>query len=393
MRILHVIPSVSELSGGPATAIFPMCRALQEEGFDVVVLTTKAGLRDHEIPVGRIANYRGVPSIFFQSGMGESFKYSRPLALWLNANIRQFSLAHIHAVFNHSSIATAQACTNAGIPYVIRPLGTLDPWSMKQKPLRKRIFWHLFGKRVVQSAAAVHYTTQAEKLATEGWSGLNHGKVIALGVEPKRSGSGSRSKLAQHFPALAEDPYVLVLSRLHPKKGLEVLLDAFLAVSQAPKFARWRLVIAGDGPADYILKLKSIVGLSSQGERVLFTGWLDGERKTEVLSGASLLALPSRQENFGLCVIEALSHSVPVLLSPQVNLADEIVLANAGWIATVDKDVLAARLTEALSDEQVLRTRGCAGEELSRRYSWQNAAKQMADLYREVIRNGGTNLH
>ena len=372
MRVLHVIPSVSERSGGPAIAIIPMCRALMREGIEVLLVTTDAGLPGTN---GDVVEYKGVPSRFFHSQWGESFKYSRPMASWLNTNMRNFGLAHIHAVFNHSSVAAARACRDAGVPYVIRPLGTLDPWSMTQKSLRKRLFWQVSGKVMLQRAAAVHYTSEAEKLSTEEPLGLNHGKVIALGTET----SITSYNLADHFPELAGDPYVLVLSRLHPKKGLDVLIDAFQSLGE--KFSRWRLVLAGDGPSEYVSRLKNKV----VGDRILFTGWLEGERKEAVLGGASLLVLPSYQENFGLCVMEALAHSVPVLVSPNVNLATEIAAANAGWIATIDKDALAAKLGEALSDEEELARRGRAGRQLSQKYSWENAGRDLAKLYRDVF--------
>ena len=141
------------------------------------------------------------------------------------------------------------------------------------------------------------------------------------------------------------------MSRLHQKKGLEVLLDAFLSLLEDRRYARWRLVIAGDGPSDYVLKLKGKVESSSQRERIMFTGWMEGEKKGALLGGASLLVLPSYQENFGLCVMEAMCHSVPVLVSPHVNLAEEIDTAGAGWVAPVEKDALAATLAHALKDD------------------------------------------
>ncbi|HXC68717.1 MAG TPA: glycosyltransferase [Pyrinomonadaceae bacterium] len=379
MRVLHVIPSVAERSGGPAIAIVPMCRALKQEGIEVLLVSTSAGV-DHD---ESLYEYKGIPAKFFPTQLGDSFKYSRPLSSWLSANIEQFDVAHIHAVFNHSSIAAAHVCRKARVPYVVRPLGTLEPWSMTQKSLRKRVFWQVSGKGMLRRAAAVHYTTDAEKLSTERLLGLNHGKVIALGIET--TASASHAKLEQHFPELASEPYMLVLSRLHPKKGLDVLIDAFLALVQVEKFAHWRLVIAGDGPEAYVLKLKAMAGSSAQRDRIVFTGWLDGEEKDAVLGGASLLVLPSHQENFGLCVMEALSHSVPVLVSPHVNLAEEIVLANAGWIATVDKDALISRLAEALGDEEERVRRGLAGKQLSQKYSWDTAAKSLIDLYKQVV--------
>ena len=383
MRVLHVIPSVDERSGGPATAIVPMCRALMQEGVEVLLLSTTAGL-PAEMVRGEVLDHKGVPAIFFQSQLGESFKYSRPLSSWLRSNIHNFGLAHIHAVFNHSSVAAAHVCQKFGVPYVVRPLGTLDPWSMTQKSLRKRLFWQVSGRGIMGGAAAVHYTSEAEKASTESSLGLNQGRVIPLGVEVVSNSAGER----------ARDRYILVLSRLHPKKGLDVFVDAFLSLVEMPQFAEWRLVIAGDGPVEYVSMLKAKA--SSRRDKITFTGWIDGDEKNAVLSGASLLVLPSRQENFGLCVMEAMAHSVPVLVSPNVNLAVEIAAANAGWIVPLDKIALAEKLAEALSDPEELTRRGLAGLQLSQKYAWENSARELADLYQTLIQkrnNGGAHVH
>lgn len=379
MKVLHVIPSVDERSGGPATAIVPMCRALMQQGIEVLLLSTTAGLQA-EITHGEVLDHKGVPAIFFQSQLGESFKYSRPLSSWLRANIQNFGLAHIHAVFNHSSVAAAHVCQKSGVPYVIRPLGTLDPWSMTQKSLRKRLFWQISGRGIMDRAAAVHYTSEAEKVSTETSLGLNHGRVIPLGVEASSNSTGKH----------AGEPYVLVLSRLHPKKGLDVLVDAFLSLVQKPQFAQWRLVLAGDGPVEYVAMLKAKAGGD---DRITFAGWVEEDEKQAILNGASLLVLPSHQENFGLCVMEALAQAVPVLVSPNVNLAAEISAANAGWIAPVDKTALAQTLAEALADKDELARRGREGRQLSLSYSWENSARELAGLYRAVIEHGSTNVH
>ena len=167
-----------------------MCRALMQQGIEVLLLSTSDGL-SHDG-----AEYKGVPAIFFPPQFGASFKYSHPLTAWLRSNIKNFDLAHIHAVFNHSSVAASQACRKARVPYIIRPLGTLDPWSMTQKSLRKRLFWQLSGKTMLRDASAVHYTSEVEKLSTEGLLGLNHGKVIALGIQEKSNGNAGRMFLS-----------------------------------------------------------------------------------------------------------------------------------------------------------------------------------------------------
>ena len=370
MKVLHVIPSVAERSGGPATAIVPMCRALQAEGIDVVLLATSHGLTQTSADSNL---YKGVPARFFPMQVGESFKYSRPLARWLDGNVRDFDLVHVHAVFNHASVAAAKACRRFGVPYVVRPLGTLDPWSMKQKAARKRIFWSLAGKRMMQGSAAVHYTAAGEKTATEESLGINHGQVIALGVEV--DGSSPAKKAAEYLPALAGFKYVLLLSRLDPKKGAEILIDAFRSLIHD----EWRLVIAGDGAGEYVSSLKQ---RASGSEKIVFTGWVEGEQKEVLLREASLFALPSRQENFGLSVMEAMARGVPVLVSPQVNLAREIEAANAGWV--VERDALSDGLATVLADESERARRGEAAREFARAFSWQRTARELAELYRQI---------
>ena len=378
MRVLHVIPSVAERSGGPATAIVPMCRALRDAGMDVLLVTTNEGLSNAD----RLAEYKGVPARFFPVQLGASFKYSRPLAAWLKNNAPTFDVVHVHAVFNHASVAAGGACRSAAVPYVMRPLGTLDPWSMKQKPVRKRVFWAMSGRKMLQRSAAVHYTAQAEKEATEKFLGMNHGCVIPLGVEADRvpgDDLAASDRLGEWFPALASQRYVLFLSRLAQKKGLDVLIESFVSLVRRPEFGSWRLVIGGDGPREYVAALKE---KAANSHRIIFTGWVEGEQKEVLLRNAALLALPSRQENFGFCVLEAMARGVPVLLSPQVNLAREVEAADAGWI--VERDELTAGLGAALTDESSRTRRGEAAQVFAQRYSWKKTAADLIDLYEEV---------
>jgi len=386
MRVLHVIPSVSERSGGPGLAIVPMCRALQEQGTEVLVATTDDGLNGEQISMGTPVNYKGIRAIFFPAQLGNSFKYSRPLTVWLNANVRDFPLVHIHAVFNHASIAAARACRKQDVPYIVRPLGTLDPWSMKQKSLRKKVSWHAGIKTMLINAAAIQYTTRGEQQAVEDSLGLNHGVVVPLGVEIQSIQDSLTAKLlTEQFPSLHDRRYVLVLSRLHPKKALEVLLEAFLSLVKHAEFQDWRLVLAGEGPGDYVALLKQRVAEELAGDFVVFPGWLNGEQKEAALRDASLLALPSHHENFGLCVMESLACGVPVLISPHVNLAPEIEAASAGWIAEVNEAAIKQTLAAALSSKAERLARGRNGKQLALNYAWPNIANQLRQVYSEII--------
>ena len=379
MRILHVIPSVAAISGGPAQALIPMCRELSAQHVEVLVVTTDAEMSSKATTRTTI-DYKGVPTIFFPSRWGRSFKFSNSLSTWLNQNVQEFDAVHIHAVFNHACVAAARACRDNKVPYIIRPLGTLDPWSMKQKRFRKHLFWRLRGEEMLRSAAAVHYTTRAEQEAVEQTLQLNHGHVIPLGIDTAQGTTHSRrAELAKQLPDLNGHPYLLVLSRIHPKKGLDVLIDAFSEVTSSSRFSNWRLVIAGDGPDDYVSRLRQ-----KAGTRVLFPGWVDGENKNRLLQHASLLVLTSYQENFGLCLLEAMACAVPVLVSPHVNLAEEIQSAGAGWVSHVDGRALENALSDALGNDKERIERGIAGQQLSKRFTWNNTATQLVQLYSSI---------
>jgi glycosyltransferase involved in cell wall biosynthesis len=244
---------------------------------------------------------------------------------------------------------------------------------MSQKPFRKRVMWRVAVKRMLDGAAAIHYTTADEQRLAEGSLALGRGVVVPLGVEiepsPKRAQPGS-------------DPYVIALNRLHPKKNIELLLSVFLSITKAPGLGHWKLVIAGDGEPDYVERLRRIAKERGAGERVIFTGWLDGAKRLSALRGASLLALISHQENFGLAAVEALACGVPVIVSRAVNLASKIEESNAGWITPLDEDSISHALSAALSNPDELRRRGEAGFELARRdYSWASIADSLVALY------------
>ena len=353
-----------------------MCRALEEQGTEVMIACTDHGVANHRPQQAQC--YREVNTMFFPSQWGDSFKYSRPFTRWLKEHVSSFDVVHIHAVFNHACVAAARACFKQRVPYVVRPLGTLSPWGMSQKWLRKSVFWQLAGKQMLGRAAAVHYSAMAEKTATEGSLGLNHGCVIPLGITLESNGiaSAELTKLG---------PYILVLSRLHPKKGLDVFIDAFLSLIRNPEFAGWRLLLAGEGPADYVELLRDKVRARQGEQSVTFVGWLEGERKYAYLQNAALLSLPSYYENFGLCVMEAMACGVPVLVSRHVNLAADIKQAEAGWVTEVDRHALEESLAEALRSTEERSKRGLAGKRLASQFTWPNVATQLNHLYLQLI--------
>ncbi|TME96115.1 MAG: glycosyltransferase [Chloroflexi bacterium] len=395
MKVLHVIPAVAPRYGGPSQAVLGMGCALMQHGVEVLIATTDADGRGHLPAVlGVPQEYQGVPVIFFPRQWSEAFKYSRPLAAWLAAHVSEFSVLHIHAVFSHASLAAAAACRQRDVPYLVRTLGTLDPWSLRQKPMRKRLLWHLGARRMMDGAAAVQYTTRAEQRLVEHHLGLRRGVVIPLGIDQASyTAPVDLAQFSARHSGLNQHPYILVLGRLHPKKGVEALIAAFLRATRNEGLHDWRLVVAGDGDEGYVAHLRRIAREQSGGERVVFTGWVAGAEKLAVLRGAAVLALPSHQENFGLVVVEALSCGVPVLVSPHVNLADDIQAAGAGWVVPLDAPRLEAGLVEVMALPEERQCRGSAGRDLAARFSWPQVAAELTQLYRRVERTESRCAH
>ena len=385
-----MISTVAPRYGGPSQAVIEMTHALSRAGLKLLIATTDAdGPGGHlSVALGTLSTFRDSPVIFFRRQWSESFMVSLPLAGWIRDHVAEFDAVHLHGVFTYACLVAASACRRQGVPYVVRPLGTLDLWSRRQKPLRKWVMWQLAARRMLSGAAAVHYTSAEERADVEARLGLRRGVVIPLGVDERL---GDCQECAGQFrseqPLLGNHPYVLVLCRIHPVKRLELCLDAFIDVTNEPAYRDWHLVIAGGGDVDYTASLVGRATGRGAAERIHFTGWLDGTAKQGALSGASLLMLASQHENFGVSVAEALICGVPVLVSDQVQLVPEIAAAGAGWVTPVSQVAVASALREALGDRTERLRRGEAGHLLAlERYSWRRVAADLERLYESVTR-------
>ena len=378
MRVLHVIPSVAPRYGGPSYAVAGYCRALAARGIDPVIATTNAdGDGVLPVPTGRATDYQGLETWFFPRH-GEAFKYSPMLARWLRACVHEFDLVHIHAVFSHSSVAAGRACRARRVPYIVRPLGSLDPWSLSRQAWKKRLLMSSAVGTLLSRAAGIHYTTEDERRLAQGVAGSAPSKVIPLGVD-------DALLAAEVMPATARQTRVLALCRLHPKKQLELLIQSFHDVSRAPGLAGWTLVIAGSGDAAYAEKLKQLAQKGPAAARITFHAWVEGEAKAKLLRESALFAAPSHQENFGLGALEALACGVPVILTPGVNIATDVAEASAGWLADATADGLGDVLRRAMLDQADRVRRSANARQFAQAYSWDRAAMALSQWYSDII--------
>ena len=377
MRILHVIPSVAPRYGGPSYAVLGFCRALRARGVETLIATTNAdGHGELPVRIGVPTTYEGVDAVFF-SRRGEAFKYSGALARWLGQNVAGFDVVHIHAVFSHPSLAAGRACRARGVPYVVRPLGTLDPWSLTQRAWKKRVLLATSVRTLVARASAMHFTAADEHRLAAPVAGSVPGVVIPPGVD-------DRYLAARPLPMAERDRRIVALARLDPKKRLDALIRAFHVVASMPGLTDWRLTIAGDGPADHRAALLQLARSGPASERIEFPGWIDGDDKQGLLGRSAIFALPSHQENFGMALVEAMACGVPAVVSASVNLSPDVARVRAGWVADDTDAGLADTLRSAMSDEGERGRRALAARDLAAQFTWAAAAEQLEALYASV---------
>jgi len=390
MKILHIIPAIAFRYGGPSKAVINICGVLKKNNIECDIATTNAdGKGSLDIELGKIVNYQNISTIFFSRNFSEAFKYSSSLAKWLERNIVNYDLAHIHAVFSHSTIAASKSCIKNKVPYIIRPLGSLDPWSLKQKRILKTILWKIFIKKLFDESSGIHYTTNSEMdLANKFYNENGKGFVIPLGVDRDLNNHKTDNSFSDKYSFLKDNPYILILSRIHKKKGLELFIECFMNIVSRSEYKNWKLVIAGDGDGDYIKKIHKIISDLLANDKIYMTGWVNNSEKYFLLENSNLLAMPSHQENFGLSLIEAMSLGIPVLISEFVNTAKDIKEANAGWIVGLNRVAIENKLIEVFDNEKERLKRGRNGINLvNSKYNWSNIGKELIEIYKSIISN------
>lgn len=385
MKVLHIIPSISTLRGGPSVAALEMAAAQRHLGIDAAILTTNDDGPDINpaMPLGKWFEQDGVPVLAFarwSPGLAplREFAISPGLNRWLASHIANYQLLHVHALFSWPSTTAMAMARREGIPYVISTIGQLNHWSMGQKPGRKRLFLRLIERRNLLGAAALHFTTKDEQDQARGLGLRTPTWVIPLGVHLPPTFSQPEAK--------SERPTIfLFLSRIHPKKQLEHLIEAFAQMQHRMPTATWQLRIAGDGEPSYLRSIQQQIVELGLENRCQWLGFLEGQAKWQALQSADWFVLPSASENFGIAAIEALAAGTPPILSPDVAVAADIAAASAGRITSAEPQALAQVLEAALGGPPP-EMRAAARSLASTHYSWPAIAAQFHQAYAGVVR-------
>ena len=329
---MHTLdPSV----GGVAAAVLALSRGLARRGhkLDVVVL-------DEPDVVAAVAD-RGPADNITVHALGSgltSYRYSRTLWPWLRQHGGDYDRVIVNGIWQYLSFAAWRRYAGSSVPYYVFPHGMLDPWFKETFPLKhlkKWLYWPWAEYRVLRDAAAVIFTAEEERFRARKsfWLYRCREKVSPLGVEAPLISSNAKSEFLSRYPQLQNSRNFLFLGRLHPKKGCDILLEAFARFRSNDSIS---LILAGPDQVGWESDLRRQVTRLNLTNRVVFTGMLEGSMKQGAFASAEAFVLPSHQENFGISVVEALAVSVPVLISNRVNIWREIEADRAGYVESDD---------------------------------------------------------
>jgi glycosyltransferase involved in cell wall biosynthesis len=379
-------------------ALPAMARALAARGIQVDVATTDddgPGRRLKDMPQGVPVEQEGFRVLYFPK-QTEFYKVSIPLLNWLCRNVTKYDVVHVHAVFSFSTLAAGWACWLRRVPYIVRPLGVLNAWGMNnRRRWIKTLSFRLLDKQLLDHASAIHYTSaqEADEAARLGLRARP--VVIPLGMDlGPFSSLPSPELFTARFPETAGRPIILFLSRLDPKKNVELLLEAMARLGSEesnlirpnPTESAPLLVIAGSGAPVYVAELKARALALGLEKEVIWVGHLDGDMKLAALAAATVYVLPSHSENFGVALLEALAAGSPCVSTPGVALAVEAANEEAVLLSEADPQKLAEMLKRLLSNPSERHALGVAAAQMAQtKYSSAAASESLDSLYASII--------
>lgn len=386
VRILHVIDSLDPRCGGPPAVVLRLAAAQAGRtdsasilsyrtpgGDDRVTASMKAIPGMDRVPVVLVDRERGLVSRI----AGGSLK------AWCRQHLASWDVVHIHGVWDPAVRASAAEARRQGVPYVLVPHASLDPWAMRQTPMKrikKALAMAVQVRSLFNGATFVHSLNDAESAGIRT-AGIHAPlEIVPNGIFPEEIRVFPEpGRFRAAHPELGSDPFILFLSRIHVKKGLDFLVAAYdVAARQSPSL---RLVIAGPDDGE-LGRLKADIAARGIGDRVHVIGPVFGLDKYSALVDASAFCLPSRMEGFSVAILEALACRCPVIISPQCNFP-EVARNGAGIEVELDAAKIADAMLGLLRDPEKGRSMAARGRTLVEgHYTWPSIAATLDKTYR-----------
>lgn len=355
MKVIHVIASIDKSTGGPARSVPQTCIELAKLGIEIEIITQKS---ENPVPTPNLPNLK----ISFKS-ISQLYRYGKQLSK------KNIDLIHIQHIWTPYVNVMGYWAKKKKIPYLITPRGMLEPWIMNRNPWKKKLAMLLYQNKIIENANHLHVTALMEQENIERLGYSNPMTIIPNGIdlsEVKKVKTNYGSKK------------MVFLSRIHPKKGIELLLETWGNL----KTEGWTLEIAGNGDHIYVEELRR---QADKLKDVKFVGSKYGEDKWDFIRSADVMILPTYSENFGIVVAEALAVGVPVITTKGTPWQD-LEMHNCGWWIDLSIGNLQKTLNEVIQlPKEKIKRKGENGIELIQsKYRIEAVAKDVENLYSEV---------
>lgn len=394
MKVLHIIPSVAKVRGGPSQAIIEMVKALRSQGVNAEIATTNDNGKELlDVPLykltDRLEEYGNVPIRFFPRfspsihAMRE-FAYSWNLTAWLWENICNYDIIHVHAIFSYASTMTMAIARIKNVPYINRPLGQLCEWSLQQSKFRKQIYLNIIERSNLLHSKSLHFTAERERTEFDRLGLKIPNFILPHGVHIPEIIPDAQAQLHKILQIPDRIPILLFMSRIHPKKGLEYLIAA-LSKFKESNFA---LVIAGNGELNYVNQIKDLLIEYQINDRAHWVGFVQAETKNIYLQGSNLFVLTSHSENFGISVIESLASGTPVLITDGVAISPMVAEQDLGYVTKLDVEKIASTIQKFFEQPQIAKQKGDRAQQyIAEHYSWVKIAHSLINIYVNYVKS------
>ena len=344
MKILHVIGSANFSGGGVIEGILSTSEVWGRHGVERDILSLDFDdahcVVMSPVKMFGLSRSSSLNKLLWKYIPYLRYGYSSQFTKWLKENVKEYDAVIINGLWNYSSYGAWRVLHKLDVPYFVFPHGMLDPWMKSAYPLKallKKIYWLLFEQKVLRDATAVFFTCEEERrLAAQSFSPYSaRERVVGFGARDVSGDPQTQiNAFYQKAPSTRSRKVMLFLGRIHQKKGIDLLIEAFARL--ASDFSDWDVVIAGPDQVGLMSALKrrcDELGISS---RVSWTGMLEGDVKWGAFRAAEFFVLPSHQENFGVVVAESLALGRPVVITNKVNIWREILEDGVGVVINDD---------------------------------------------------------
>jgi len=381
MKILIVIPYFTSVYGGPAKVMRELSQSMTRSGVTVNIVTTNAnGLEKLNVPLQQWIEEDNYQVQYFDCWHRNDLIISSRLVQWLFQNTSNYDVVHTNNIFAPLTLITEWICQFHRVPYVITPHGMLEPWALSYKAGKKRFYYNLLEKPALKRASAIHVLTPIEAENVHRL-GLKQTAIIPNGIHYEAFASGSKADLFYaQFPETQNKAIILFLGRIDPKKGLDLLAQAFGKIY--PQFPQAQLVVAGPDNIGFLPTVKNYFLEAGCLEAVTFTGMLLGEIKQAALAAAQIYVAPSYSEGFSMSVLEGMAAGLPCIITTGCNFPEA---AEVTHTVEINAEAIAVAMKQCLAAPETAKAMGERSRDfILQNYTWELASQKLIEVYRAV---------